>query len=128
MNRVIKIGIGYDGEITFFHLRAITIAEENAFTAKFTETAGLAPEVKAEAETQACIDAIAAWSHKAPSREFADPDDPGKTKETVIYEDAVEPAEGVRRYFEEGDFDKERVANQLVLAYRTKLQPTVVFR
>lgn len=123
MAREIKVGIGYDSDIAYFTMKAITLAEDEDFAAKFVETQELSGKAKSEAETAIYIDAIEEWTVKPLERKVGDKFEP-------YFADKVkgDDRSDVRKFFESGDFDTERVASQLLYAYRSKLQPTVVFQ
>lgn len=124
MSREIVIGCGYGEKIAFFHLRAISIAEEDKFSARFAETKDLPDAEKSKAEADICIDAVAAWSAKAPSKEVD-----GKFVSLFSEKEAADTKAAVKLFFgQAGDDDAERMANQVIMAYQTRLQPTILFR
>lgn len=120
MSRTINIGASHgDGNEVIFHLRSISTAEENRYTAQFSDISDVDSfEVRAEKEYGILVDAIASWSEEEPTI---------KVKGVVEATSSESPAAGVRAYFEERTNEKERIANQVVLAFRRKLQPDVVF-
>ena len=119
--RLITLGCGYNEELTIFSLRSISIADENKFTARFaeikdTETA----ERKSQLEYEILVDGLASW--------VAEPLTVKKGKEvTPLYDSDLSAADSVRKFFEGKTDDKERLANSIVLQFRSKLQPDVVF-
>lgn len=128
MPRTYKIGASYGDEEVVFELRSITVAEENRYTARYAEMSDSdSEEKKAEQEYAILVDAIAEWSNGWPRVGSK-----GNTK--VAIEDAVAteskpatPADAVRAYFAERDAEKERIAQSIVMGFRRRLQPTVVF-
>lgn len=120
--RVIKIGSGYDGQATVFALRTITLAEENTFLNRFEEIADTEDATKkADQQFDILIDALASWSVEMPMIKNGD------KKDKPAVEKADNPADAVRKYFQDKTGEKERIANQVVLNFRAKLSPTVVF-
>lgn len=111
------------GEETIFRLRSISVAEENRYTTRFNEISDLdSPEKKSEHEYDILTDSIASWSETGPMVKIKGEETPAPGTE-----DAATPADAVRAYFAERDPDKERLAMQVVLQFRRKLQPQVVF-
>jgi hypothetical protein len=122
MARILNIGAGYDGEITYFHLRSISVAEDNRYAARFLEIPDTADEErKAELSYGIFVDALVSWSESGPTKKEVD------GKEVALYPDAETPADAVRKFFEERTPNNERLAPAVVGRYRTMLQPEVVF-
>lgn len=121
-NRVYNVGASHGGEEIIFHLRSISVAEETRYTDRYAEISDLdSVELKAQQEYDIIVDALASWSDKAPTIKIAG-------KEAPVGETGAEtPEAAVRAYFAERTNEKERTAQQVVLQYRRKLQPQVVF-
>lgn len=125
MTKTYKIGAGYNGEVAIFHLRSISVAEDNRYAARFLEIPlKESEERKAELEYNIYVDAIASWSEKAPTTPTTD--DKGNAVEAPIYGDLI-PADAVRKFFEERNPETERIAPAIIGNYRKKLQPEIVF-
>ncbi len=119
--RVYKIACGYGEGSPIFHLRSITVAEETRYTSRFTELSdNESDERKAEFDYAIYVDALSSWSVKAPTV-MKD------GKEIDLIEGAKNPADAVRKLFEERTADNERIPQFVVGNYRSKLQPTIVF-
>jgi hypothetical protein len=117
MARTFKITKGYGESAATFHLRMIRIFEEIAFGAQFAEFSKLEGEEKAEAETEAYVNAIAEWSVQNPT----------DREGNVLFGDD-KPAGAVKEYFATLDpAEAERVANAVIFQYQRELQPDVVF-
>lgn len=123
-NKVYNIGASYDeGEEIIFHLRGISVAEENRYTNRYAEIGDLdSDERRAEQEYEILTDALANWSESAPTLKQKGADVPKTPEEATLT-----PADAVRAYFAGRTPEKERTAQQIVLQYRRKLQPKVVF-
>ncbi len=127
MSRVISVGATHGAEEIIFHLRTISVAEETRYTNRYAEISDLdSVERKAELEYNILTQALASWSEKPPTikqegKEVAAP--VAATGE----EKATTPEAVVTAYFAERTNEKERTAQQVVLQYRRKLQPNVVF-
>lgn len=121
MARVYSIGASHGAEEVVFHLRSISVAEENRFTARFASISDSeSEETKALQEFEILVDSIASWSEKEPTIK--------KNGVVVDPEQQFEsPAQAVKAYFEKPSNEKERTAQQVILQYRRKLQPNVVF-
>jgi len=118
----INIGVQYDGREVVFHLREISVAEENRYSARFLSIPDReSDERKAEMEYDIFVDAISSWSQDPVTVRDAN------GTETPLYADAATPAESVRMFFEERTPINERIAPTLIGKYRMKLQPDVVF-
>lgn len=122
MAKLHSIGASHGDEEIIFHLRSISVAEENRYTNRYAEINDLdSDERRAEQEYEILTDALASWSDKAPTIKLAG-------KEAPVSDPAPEtPAAAVLAYFAERTNEKERIAQQVVLQYRRKLQPKVVF-
>lgn len=119
--RIIKIGCGYNENVTTFSLRAISLAEERKFNARFAEISKTGDETEKERlEYEALVDAVASWSAE-PLKIKID------GKEALLFSNEVNAADSIREFFKERDADKERLINKLVLNFQSKLQPDVVF-
>lgn len=115
-----KIGCTTGKDEIVFHLRSISVAEENKYTARYIEIEESdSEEKKADQEYVILTDALANWSDQVPTIKV-------DGIEAEVKVDAV-PAEVVRAYFAEKTPEKERVAQRVVLGFRNKLQPKVVF-
>ena len=120
MSKTHKIGASHsEGEEVIFHLRSISVAEENRYTNRYAEISDMdSDERKAEKEYEILTDVLAEWSTDAPTIKVKGVEQPS-TAET--------PAAGVREFFAERSNEKERTAQQVVVQFRRKLQPRVVF-
>ena len=119
--KVYSVGASHGDEEIVFHLRSISTAEETRYTNRYAEINDLdSDEKKAEQEYGILTDVIASWSERDPTLKQAGkgvaPDTPYET-----------PHAAVMAYFAERTNEKERTAQQVVLQYRRKLQPKVVF-
>lgn len=120
--RIIKIGSGYEGEITYFPLRVISMLEESNFLERYTEIADTdAKDKRINLEFDLCVDALASWVAEPIFKKEAG-------KEVPLFPDAETAAESVRQFFQDPDSETQRIANQVVLNFRSKLIPTVVFQ
>lgn len=123
-NKVFNIGASHGEEEIIFHLRSISVAEENRFTARFADISDMdSLERKAEQEYEIFTDAIASWSESKPTLK-------GKAGEDTSFPEGAlveTPAEAVAAYFKESNAEKERTAQAVILTFRRKLQPKVVF-
>lgn len=125
MGKIYNIGASHDGdkEEIIFHLRSISVAEENRYTTRYTELSDLdSNEKKAEDEYNILAESLASWSEAAPTIKVS-----GKEVEPPDNFGSESPAAAVTAYFAERTNEKERIAQQVVLQYRRKLQPKVVF-
>lgn len=122
MAKIYSIGASHGEEEVVFYLRGISVAEENRYTTRYSEMSDLDSEEKrSEQEYEILTDSLASWSEKAPTIKTTG-------KEVVSVGDGAEnPADATRAYFAERTSEKERTAQQVVLQYRRKLQPKVVF-
>lgn len=125
MARVYSVGAKHEKEEVIFHLRGISVAEENRYTARFADISDLdSVELRAEKEYEILTDSLAIWSEKFPTIKV-------DGKELTVGEEGAPsfdtPEAAVRAYFAEKTNDKERTAQQVVIQYRRKLQPEVVF-
>ncbi len=129
--KILHIGAGYNGKMTVFHLRAISVAEDNRYSARFLEISpSESEERKAELEYDIFVDSLASWSDAAPTqRMLVGQNEAGGTSnaEVELFPDAPTPADAVRQFFAERDPETERLAPAIIGRYRTKLQPEVVF-
>lgn len=126
MSRIINVGASHDGkEEIIFHLRAISTAEETRYTNSYAEISDSdSDERRAEKEYEILTGALASWSVAKPTLKLD-----GKEVEESS-EDALKgktPAEAVAGYFADKTPEKERTAQQVVVQFRRKLQPKVVF-
>lgn len=128
MARTIKIGMGYNGENIIFHLGAISLHDEQTHLSSFNAVNDLAEPEKSTATKNICVEAIANWSTKSPTKMVKDPKT-GKDEEVIYLEDSTVPAADVRKIFGEilDPIDAERIAHNIVLQFRIRLQPDVVF-
>lgn len=122
MAKVYNVGASHGDEEIIFHLRSISVAEENRYTSRYSEISDLdSDERRAEQEYEILTDSLASWSEKAPTIKLAG-------KEAPVGENGSEsPAAAVTAYFAERTNEKERTAQQVILQFRRKLQPKVVF-
>lgn len=118
MARIITIGVGFE-KITYFHLRAITLAEERKFAAKYASIPDTDADAQIDQHTKIHAEAIAEWSVKKPSSD--------REGNLPINQTVSSPKEAVEEFFNEQDDDNSRLINELTAAYRAKLQPNVVF-
>lgn len=122
MARIIHIGAGYDNEVTFFHLRAISMAEENRYSARFLEIKPTETEErKAELSYEIFVDALASWSDAVPTVKDKDGIESPKYPEVTV------PAEAVQKYFETCTPETERIAPMIISRFRQLLSPEIVF-
>ncbi len=105
MNRTITIGCGYD-EPTYFHLRAISLAEERAFLAKYAEFADADEEAKVKGHAKIHLEAISEWANAMPSL-----DKEGKKPVKVK---AETPKEAILELFKDVSDDNDRLVNHLL--------------
>lgn len=118
--RVIKMGAGFGDDRIYFTFRALTIAEEKAFAAKFTEVADLTGNDKALAEAKICMDALAEWALDVPTTDEAG--------ENPAFVDIEHPTDAVRAFFDRfSPDDQDRLANAMVMAVQNRLRPQIVF-
>lgn len=124
MSKTYNIGASHDGgEEIIFHLRGISVAEETRYTNQYAEISDLdSDEKKAEKEYAILTDSLATWSEKAPTVKQN-----GVESGPTVVEKPLTPGDAVRLYFADRTPEKERTAQQVVLQYRRKLQPRVVF-
>lgn len=126
MGKIYSIGASHGDEEVVFHLRSISVAEENRFTTRYAEINDLdSDEKKAEQEYQIATESLAAWSEKNPTvkrggKELAAGDEGSLAG-------SESPAAAVTAYFAERTNEKERTAQQVMLQFRRRLQPKVVF-
>jgi len=122
--RQIIIGAGFnDQSLAYFHLRSISVAEEEDFTAKITALSELTGIDRVAAELETCVAALELWSGSVVSGA-----QDAKTQKYAPYFDTQPEGNGVRAFFAQFDVsDAHRLASQLIYAFRLKLQPTVVF-
>ncbi len=117
----IKLGVKLDDHSVIFELRAISVAEENRYTSRFL-TIGKkeSEERKSELEYGIYVDALSDWAAVALVSKNGD------DKESPLYPD-MSPAESVKEFFRDRNPDTERIAPAVILRYRQKIQPDVVF-
>ncbi|MBX3266423.1 MAG: hypothetical protein KF831_06920 [Acidobacteria bacterium] len=126
MPRTITITSGYEGSHIAFYLRPISLYEEQQHLARFAEVKDLKEPARGPEITKICIDSIAEWSAEVP-RELRRRGDSNEFDE-IQPEQTQGIAESVRDYFARLDpVDAERIANDVVLKFRVKLQPDTVF-
>jgi len=125
-SRIITPKVGFENdkgiveERICFPMRVITVAEENAWLARYADIADtLTEEQKASQQFDILVDGLAAWCVELPFTRNGDGKD--------VPLKADNPANAVRDYFKDRTGEQERVANQAILYYRTKLTPSVVF-
>lgn len=122
-NRDIRIGAGYGGEITLFTLRVISQAEENRYTDRFSQISkSESQEKRSELDYGIYVDALADWSTAVPMKRI----DPNGDW-TPIFPETLIPAEAVREYFKTMTPESVRMAAYIILNYRSKLVPEVLF-
>lgn len=128
MSKIISIGATHgEGEEIIFHLREISVAEETRYTSQFGAINDLdSEEKKAEKEYGIITEALASWSEKNPTI-IVGGKDTAESPQPEGYTAPATPADAVRAYFAEKTPAKERTAQQVVIRYRNKLQPKVVF-
>jgi hypothetical protein len=125
MGKIYSIGASHGDEEIIFHLRSISVAEENRYTSRYAEINDLdSDEKRADQEYEILTEAIASWSEQNPTVKRGG-------KELAADEGSLagseSPAAAVKAFFAERTNEKERTAQQVVLQYRRKLQPKVVF-
>jgi hypothetical protein len=119
MSQKISLRVGYEGESLAFHLRMISMAEEQRYTQRFIDIVDSDPETKSEKEYQILVDAISNWSVEVPTKkDVAGKDEP-------IAEGT--PSEAIRRYFAERSDEKERILNTAYMSFKARLAPSVSF-
>lgn len=119
MSKTHKVGAIHGTEEIILSLRTISTAEEKKFTTQFTNISDSdSEERKSEQEYDILVDRLADWSVEKPVIKIngKEQDVPGDT-----------PADAVRAYFAERTPEKDRTANAVVVYFRRKLQPEVVF-
>ncbi|HCA57749.1 MAG TPA: hypothetical protein DEP46_07200 [Blastocatellia bacterium] len=127
MPRKITITSGYEGSHIAFYLRPISLYEEQQHLARFAEVKDLKEPARGPEITKICIDSIAEWSAEAP-RQLRRREDADGFDEIPREETGGGIADEVRDYFARLDpVDAERIANDVVLKFRVKLQPDTVF-
>lgn len=120
--RIIKLGCGFGKEIVIFTLRGISIADEKKFFARFGEIKDTESEdQQSKLEYDILVDGLASWVTTPITKKAED------GEETPIFDESLNAAESVRKFFENKTDDNERLVNTLVLNFREKLQPDVVF-
>jgi hypothetical protein len=123
--KIYRVGASYGDEVVVFHLRSISVAEENGYTNRFLDlSTNESTESKAKKEHDIFVDSIASWSDIGPTSAEQTQDG---VKFVPLFSETETPADAVRKYFENSDAEKSRIAIQVVLAFRQKLQPRVVF-
>lgn len=138
MARIHHIGVGYDDAVTIFHLRTITVAEDNRYANRFLEIPKNATdEARSELEYGIFVDALASWSTSGPTRrvieKHPDAGPGGEMTETEVemekelFPNIETPAEAVKQFFNQRDEQTERIAPALMAAYRNRLKPSVIF-
>lgn len=128
MQKVHRVGATFtsDDDIVVFPLRNISVGEENAYTKRFLNIGiNESPEAAAKKEHEIFVDSLASWSvEQGPCR-------PVQTGDGVIFEplypDAETPAAATQEFFKDSDADKMRIAIQIVLGFRNRLQPKLIF-
>lgn len=116
MARTIKIGVGYDENVAFFHMNVMTIAEENELIADLTAIEDLPAKSRPAKELEICLEAIKRHAIKPPTNKDGEP----------FFEDK-DVVSSIDEFFDPDDSDSARLAISLLLAYRRSLQPKVVF-
>lgn len=126
MDKVIhRIGAGYGDDIVVFHLRSISIAEENAYTNRFLDIGvNESVEGRAKKEHDIFVDSLASWSDIGPTSVNHVND---SVEFPQLYPDAETPADAVKLYFKDCGIERSRIALQVVGSFRQRLQPKVVF-
>jgi hypothetical protein len=126
MGKIYAIGASHGDEEIVFHLRSISVAEENRFTSRYSEINDLdSDEKRAEQEYEIQTEAIANWSEKNPTVKRGGKELQASDEGSLAGSDS--PAAAVAAYFAERTNEKERTAQQVLLQYRRRLQPKVVF-
>ena len=126
MSKTYNIGASHGEEEIIFHLRSISVAEETRYTNRYAEISDFdSDEKKVEQEYSILTDSLAGWSETAPTIKNGGVESVNQVKPGPPT--TITPADAVRAYFADRTPDKERTAQQVVLQYRRKLQPKVVF-
>lgn len=120
----ICIGIGYGEDIAVFTLKRITTAEEAAFQAQFADIRDVAEPEKSSREFAALVDALAEWSTLPPRKYDAVKKAPG---EPIIGDTSKSIAEAVKEVLRVEGQDNHRIAEMAIAAYRSQLEPKVLF-
>lgn len=115
----ISFSVGYKHELPTFHLRMISMAEENAFNARFVDIADKDP-AKDDKQYQIKVDALADWSVQMPTRKEDGEDIP-------LMNGQPTPAATIKAYFAEKSTDKEWIAEFAIRALRIRTQPEVTY-
>lgn len=118
-NEKISLGVNFANENLIFHLRMISLNEEQELRQRYAEI--LPDDVgKEQKYYRVIIDALKEFSVDYPQKYERD-------KKVLLVEGAKSPAAAIEDYFGEMTIAKERLANGLFLSYRERMQPTVIF-
>lgn len=119
---IVNIGVKHGSAEVVFHLRVISVAEENRYAARFLAIPDKdTEERKAELEYSIFVDSLAAWSEEPLTARTESGD------ESLVYPGINTPADSVKEFFKEKTPYTERIAPAVIGRYRMKLQPDVVF-
>lgn len=114
--------VGYGAEKITFHLRMVSMAEEQRYTQRFADLVDtLDSEERAKKEYAILVESLVNWSSAMPVRRGED------TKDLDVALGEGTLAEAIHAYFDERTDTKERILNATVVAFRNRLTPEVSF-
>jgi hypothetical protein len=116
--------VGRKDTVTF-HLREISVSEDEEYGERHAKIADKKGAEKAKAAFKIYIDAIASWSDAMPTIENGEVDEKGNAISLPIGEGSISDA--VRQYFSDDSPAKERMLRAVIGNYRTSLYPDVTF-
>jgi hypothetical protein len=91
----ISLSVGYKSEKPIFHLRMISVMEEQEFFQRFSDIADNDTE-KAEKTYQILVDGLKAFASDFPQKtEIVE----GKETKVLLIEKAVSPSDAIAKYF-----------------------------
>lgn len=119
----ISLSVGFKSEKPIFHLRMISVTEEQEYLQRFSDIADNDVE-KADKTYQILVDGLKSFASDFPQKtEIVE----GKETKVLLVEKASSPSDAIAKYFEEKSVVKERIANTAILAFRNQMQPDVSF-
>lgn len=113
----ISLKVGYKSTKITFHLRVVSLKEENLYTQRFIDLIG--KDNREEREYQIIVDALSTWAAAMPTIEEDGKELPLMTDKTAM--------EATAEYFKERTNEKERIVNAAMVSFRNQMTPSVDF-
>lgn len=121
-NKLKPIEIGFGDDKVIFHLRMISVAEEDSVQQRFNDVAD--DFDKWQKEFEICRDAICEFSIEMPERLEKEN---GEFKKVALVEDTLTPEEAIGKFFAERTVENERVIRDAFWLFKRQLAPEARF-